>query len=210
MYLSRLQLNPSQAAARRDLADAYQMHRTLARVYAADADTAVPRFLWRLEPSRGPTFGTTVLVQAASTGHWHRVVEQADYLDPAATATDKVVDLERLVQAGRVCRFRLRANPAVKREGKRWGLHDESAQLAWLVRQGARCGFRLQGADVSQRTRVYAPRGKGGPPIVVDSVLFDGLLVATDAALLRQALLAGIGPAKSLGMGMLSLAPASA
>ena len=50
MYLSRLTLDPRQPQARRDLGDAYDMHRTLTRAFALDATTLPPRFLWRLDP----------------------------------------------------------------------------------------------------------------------------------------------------------------
>ena len=52
MYLSKLTLDPRHLGARRDLADAYEMHRTLARAFAPDESSAPARFLWRLEPPR--------------------------------------------------------------------------------------------------------------------------------------------------------------
>lgn len=206
MYLTQLLLNPAHAEARRDLADAYQMHRTLSRAYATSADTPVPRFLWRLERERIPGTGNTLLLQAGQPGNWQNLGEAPGYL--VTPATDKLVALDRLVIAGQRCRFRLRANPAVKREGKRWGLHDEASQLAWLHRQGERLGFTVQGADVSQRERVQVPQLRNAMRITVDSVLFDGLMTVVDSDLLRPALLTGVGPAKALGLGMLSLAPA--
>ena len=206
MYLTQLLLNPAHVEARRDLADAYQMHRTLSRAFATSPDAPVPRFLWRLECARLPGAGNTVLLQAGQPGQWHNLGAAPGYL--LASPTDKQVALDRLVITGQRCRFRLRANPAVKREGKRWGLHDETTQLAWLQRQGERLGFTVQGADVSQRERVQVPQQRKAMRITVDSVLFDGLLTVGDADLLRQAMLAGIGPAKALGLGMLSLAPA--
>lgn len=42
MYLSRLQLNPAHPQARRDLASAYELHRSLARAFAPDAATPPP------------------------------------------------------------------------------------------------------------------------------------------------------------------------
>jgi len=41
MYLSKLLIDPRNAQAQRDLADRYEMHRTLVRVYAKD-DTSMP------------------------------------------------------------------------------------------------------------------------------------------------------------------------
>lgn len=206
MYLTQLLLNPAHAEARRDLADAYQMHRTLSRAFATSADAPVPRFLWRVERERAAGAGNIVLLQADRAGDWHNLGEAAGYLLEAAR--EKQVDVDRVVTQGQRCRFRLRANPSVKRDGKRWGLHDEVAQLAWLQRQGERLGFAVQGADVSQRERMQVSQPRSQQRITVDSVQFDGLLSVVDAALLRPVLLSGIGPAKALGLGMLSLAPA--
>lgn len=205
MYLSQLKLNPAQPDARRDLGDAYQMHRTLMRAFTLDPTNPAPRFLWRLERERSPNAGNTLLVQADVPARWIVLMDLPGYLlaDPA----EKPVDLDRLVTKGCRCRFRLRANPAVKRNGKRWGLHHESEQLAWLQRQGARLGFELAGADVSQRDRLHVPQSRNGLHITVDSVQFDGQLRVTDAAVLCRALPAGVGPGKALGLGLLSLAP---
>ena len=205
MYLSQLKLNPTHPAARRDLGDAYQMHRTLSRAFATGPDGLVPRFLWRLERESAPGASNSVLVQADGPGHWSELADLPGYL--LGSATDKLVDLERLITDSRSLRFRLRANPAVKREGKRWGLHNEAEQLAWLSRQGTRLGFELQGADVSQRERVRVPQSRSGMHITVDCVQFDGQLGVTNAPALRQGLLTGVGPAKALGLGLLSLAP---
>lgn len=207
MYLSRLTLNPSSVDARRDLGDAYQLHRTLSRVYAAAPDGPVARFVWRLDPDQRSPAGHTLLVQSAQAGRWQPLAERADYLLDTPQ-TDKVVDLDSLVNAGQPYHFRLRANPAVKRDGKRWGLHDAPAQLDWLGRQGRRVGFELLGADVSQRQRLRASHGEAGGRITIDTVLFDGVLRCVDAQALRHCLCAGIGPGKALGLGMLSLAPA--
>jgi CRISPR system Cascade subunit CasE len=205
MYLSQLKLNPTQPEARRDLGDAYQMHRTLARAFATDAASAIPRFLWRLERERSPGAGNKVLVQAATGARWAALEALPGYL--VAGVAEKVVDLDRLIVEGNILRFRLRANPAVKRDGKRWGLHGEQEQLAWLQRQGARVGFAVVGADVSQRERMRAAQGRSGMLITVDSVQFDGQFRVLDPVALRNAVCTGLGPGKAMGLGMLSLAP---
>lgn len=50
LTLSRLVLDPRDHAARRDIANPYAMHQTLARVFAEHPDAPPARFLWRLEP----------------------------------------------------------------------------------------------------------------------------------------------------------------
>lgn len=209
MYLSRLQLNPAHPQARRDLASAYELHRSLARAFAPDAEARPARFLWRREADHGGLAGTTVLVQAALLGNW-QALSASDLHGEGYCGSllgNKPVALERLIQSGHRCRFRLLANPTVTRGGKRYGLHDDDARQAWVRRQGERLGFEVVTAERSASTRIRAEQGSRDRTITLDAVLFDGILQVTDAAALRHAWSAGIGPGKALGLGMLSLAP---
>lgn len=205
MYLSRLRLNPLDPSARRDLASAYEMHRTLARVYSADANSTPARFLWRLERDGNALHDSTVLVQAAQPGRWGVLRAEDGYLEQLDA--DKPVPLDKLLNPGRHYRFRLLANPTVTRDGKRFGLHGEEALMAWLARQAQRGGFALHEAACSAHGRLSVTQGRAGQRITVDTALFDGRLEAVDLERLKQCLLCGIGPAKALGMGMLSIAP---
>lgn len=205
MFLSRLTLDPTHPHARRDLASAYEMHRSLARAFAPDTSTAPARFLWRLEPDRSGLPGSNVLVQAAQSGLWETLASQAGYL--LDLQANKPVAADRLVQPEQRCRFRLLANPTVTRAGKRYGLHDDDERLAWLQRQGRKHGFALLVAERAGRGRITAAQGARNRRITLDAVLFEGVLQPTDPHTLRQALVAGIGPGKALGLGMLSLAP---
>ncbi len=194
MHLTRLILNPENPHARRDLASAYNMHRTLARAFAPDEARPPARFLWRLE--EGPP---AVLVQSAAEGDWAALAAQPGYLARGLEA--KHVSRERLVEAGRRFAFRLLANPTVCRAGKRFPLIREEAQTAWLERQGAQHGFVVLSAAVTGRSRSVHKN------IVAARVRFDGVLQARDPGQLREALTAGIGPSKAFGCGLLSLAP---
>ena len=75
MYLTRLTLDPRSAQARRDLGDAYEMHRTLVRAFVDSPQSEPPRFLWRLEASKDSGANPTVLCNQRSlqTGRfWKR------------------------------------------------------------------------------------------------------------------------------------------
>ena len=204
MYLSRLRLNLSSATARRDLADPYELHRTLARVYAPDAATPPPRFLWRLEAGRRTEAAPTVLVQAEAPGRW-QILDALDGYTHAIDA-DKPVDLQRFVQTARRYRFRLLANATVTRDGKRLGLRADEALRAWIHRQGARHGFELLVLDCHAQPRMRVARRRGTQAVVIDPALFEGVLKATDAEALRTAVRAGLGHGKAFGLGLLSLA----
>jgi CRISPR system Cascade subunit CasE len=209
MYLSRLQLNPAHPRARRDLASAYELHRTLSRAFTLDATTPPSRFLWRREADRCGPPGTTVLVQAAQPGAWAALQDATEVGDGYFAALDgnKPVPLQTFVQEGRHYRFRLLANPTVTRAGKRYGLHDDESRHAWLLRQGQRHGFEVLAAERGASGRLKVPQGQRERSITLDAVLFEGVLRTTDAPALRSAWAVGIGPGKALGLGMLSLAP---
>lgn len=206
MYLSRLQLDPRSKQARADLANPYQLHATLCRAFA-EPDQKPPRFLWRLEGSKVPT----VLVQSAEAPDWGKVAQRfPGYF--AQKPELKPVPLEHL-QPGQVLRFRLRANPTVTRKDpqdpekrKRHGLKKVEEQLEWLSRQGSKGGFAVLGAMVAQSERVRMLKHTAGSPIVLQSVLYEGHLRITDLEAFKNTLTGGLGHAKALGFGLLSVA----
>lgn len=203
MYLTRLTLDPRSAQARRDLADAYDMHRTLVRAFVAGEQGTPTRFLWRLEPGANPWASPTVLVQSSESGNWDALQALPGYLQRPAES--KGLDLSELVQPQQQYRFRLLANPTVSRAGKRYGLPGEAEQLAWLQRQGERHGFDVKSALVSASDVLDSQR-KDSASIMVQRACFEGLLQVSRADDLRLALVNGIGPAKAFGCGLLSMA----
>lgn len=203
MHLTQLRLDPHNAQARRDLADPYDMHRTLVRAFVQDDQDVAPRFLWRLEPGQAWA-EPVVLVQSAQVPDWSFLQGLDGYLRPdEGGMASKTFDLPVLLQQPEL-RFRLAANPTVTRAGKRLGLIGEDAQLAWLQRQGQRLGFELATALVSSSDMVHGR--KGSTRISLRRVLFEGVLRVTEPSTLAQAVAQGIGHGKALGCGLLSLA----
>jgi CRISPR system Cascade subunit CasE len=205
MYLSRLTLDPRHPQARRDLSSRYEMHRTLARAFAPDAQTQPVRFLWRLEPSLSFAPTAVLLVQSEALADWSVMDALPGYAQEIRA--NKAVDLERLIQPDGRYRFRLYANPTVTRQGKRFGLFKESDQLAWLERQAENGGFALGACLVSGSERIEARQGKGGGRIIVQTAMFEGILTALETASLALAVRTGLGHGKAWGLGLLSLAP---
>ncbi len=201
MYLTRLTLDPRSAQARRDLGDAYEMHRTLSRVFA-DEQAPASRFLWRLEASGNAWSTPTLLVQAASEGNWSVLQALPGYL--LGEPQSKSLALRQWLESDISYRFRLFANPTVTRQGKRYGLVGEEQQLAWLARQGERHGFVVEAALVTF-SEVLGSR-KRQTRISVLRAAFEGRLRISRPDAFGQALVAGIGPAKAFGCGLLSLA----
>lgn len=225
MYLSRLILNPTDRRVRRDQANFYELHRTLMRGFPPELP-ADERVLFRLDEDGGGR--PLLLVQSRTAPDWGGLpagyLSAADPFEPLPNPAVKCVQLA--FHPGQALRFRLRANPTVKksggpgRQGQRVALAGEEAHLAWLARKGEDGGFRpLAGVNVADLGRVFGGGRKraGGddtanaaagsrPAVELHVVQFDGLLAVTDPARFGQTLLAGIGSAKGFGCGLLSLA----
>ncbi|MYX27551.1 type I-E CRISPR-associated protein Cas6/Cse3/CasE [Streptomyces sp. SID8381] len=113
------------------------------------------------------------------------------------------------------------------RRSFRLGHRTAAAQLNWFLTRTARWGFDIPTApsldgthdtdnqpprDIRIITRQRRSFGKGPltpkeAHVVMHAVTFEGRLRITDPALLTERLLAGIGPTKAYGCGLLTLAP---
>jgi CRISPR system Cascade subunit CasE len=221
VFLHSVRLDPRCREARRDLADAYQMHATLSRAFHVANEKCPPgKFLWRLEASRSGEQTPQLLIQGTTVADWNRV-GLAGWLVRADPPLDLRARL-RLdsLHVGQEFRFRLRANPSVTRAGKRLGLLHREEQEQWLLRKANLHGFAVPlraGADVvrdsspadvhiSQEQMIMA-RKHDGSSIRLYSVLYDGLLRVTDVDRFTGTLQVGIGHGKAFGLGLLSVAP---
>jgi CRISPR system Cascade subunit CasE len=216
LLLTRLTLNLSQREVRRDLGNAYDMHRTLARAFASAPDAAVQHFLWRLEASRGAE-APTLLVQSECEPQWGNL--PVGYL--LAQAKRSWIP-EAVFGKGKAVAFRVRANPTVNRmpepgpdqdppsgssrgRRKRIGLWTEAEQMEWMQRQAVRLGLSEVAAAVSNAERLRCRRK--GSVMTVAAAQFDGQAVITDPEALAAGVRAGIGHARMLGLGLVSVAP---
>jgi CRISPR system Cascade subunit CasE len=220
MYLSRLILNPRNRRVQKEIADPYQMHRSLMRAFPDDLEEGDERVLFRLDS--GPRTGVlTLLVQSLTMPDWSWLQElnARGYLLPGhllppdieQNPDTKAFDLHLV--PGQVLAFRLRANPTVKRkfdsgDHKRVGLYREEEQMAWLQRKGEQGGFHLLSARASNETVIKGAirRDEVKHKLHLLAVQFEGLLQVTDPARLQQTVQQGIGSGKGLGFGLLSLA----
>ncbi|KHG64331.1 CRISPR-associated protein Cse3 [Thermus sp. 2.9] len=210
MWISKLVLDPRSKAARRDLANPYEMHRTLSRAVSQALQAGRERLLWRLEPTRTHE-RPVVLVQTLTEPDWSVLEEGYAEIFPPKPFSP-------VFRPGQSLRFRLRANPSkrVAGSGKRVALKTYGEKVAWLQRRLAEGGFRLvEGEEgfsvrILQDTFLEVPRRKGRGErgkMQIQAVLFEGRLEVVDPEQARGTLERGIGPGKALGLGLLSLAP---
>ncbi len=224
MYLSQLILNPRSKQIRSEVANPYEMHRTVMHAFARHAEKG-DRVLFRLEihPRTGML---TLLIQSLLEPDWAFLdVPEKSYLlpltecPPGVEANPALKVFELGLNPGQNLIFRLKANPTVKKTvqtaGKedrktRHGLRREEEQLKWLKYKLEACGARLVSARTCNETKIKGERRQpdGHQELTFLSVQFDGVLEVKDPAILNTALQAGIGSGKGLGFGLLSLAPA--
>lgn len=116
-----------------------------------------------------------------------------------------------------------------RRRSYRLGHRTATEQLRWFLDRTSRWGFQVPPARtdppapglahdhaedepanevrITARDRKSFNKNGGGMPVVLHTVMYEGHLQVTDAQLLTQHLLGGIGPAKAYGCGLLTLAP---
>ena len=216
LLLCQLSLSLQHRDVRRDLGNAYDLHRTLARAFVDGPEAAVKPFLWRLEAGR-PMESPRVLVQASSEPDWDQL--PAGYL---SELEERTWSPETVFQTGRAVRLRVIANPTVNRvppprdgeephggpargQRKRFGLWREDEQLEWLQRQSLRLGLADLHAVVSRSERWRCRRGGGAVTVAVAQ--YDGQAVIADPFALAAGIRSGIGHARMLGLGLISVAP---
>lgn len=210
MFLSKIHLDLRCKEVRRDVADPYEMHSTLCRAFSSTEQKCLPgTFLWRLEPETSTLGMPIVIVQSKTIPDWSKIPFTAWFHERPFAPLDinekLQLDPDKVV-AGIHFRFRLRANPSVCRNRKRFGLYKPEEQDEWLVRQGNSNGFI---PIVSNRSKEIMLMGnkRSGAIIRTFSVLYDGVLKVNDSSKFIKAVLNGIGHGKSMGLGLFSVIP---
>ncbi|MEM9773183.1 MAG: type I-E CRISPR-associated protein Cas6/Cse3/CasE [Chloroflexota bacterium] len=227
-YLSKLILNPLSAQVRSEMRNPYQLHRTLTtRVFDSSRNNA--KALHRVDSDYRT--GKIILLLQSQTAPNLVTLEQADngrYLN--VLPQSKQINITP--QRDQIYRFRLVANPSVKRDGKRHsydkrdkpnGKTKDERYFHWIKTKGEGCteigrpsnGFKVLQVDFRDRgaktdkifAQAKADRPERNHKLKFQAVQYDGILQVTDPTLFSQALINGIGPSKAFGCGLLSLAP---
>lgn len=226
MYLSRLILNPRSRQVRNELADLYEMHRTVSRAFPNGefgkerSEENATNILFRVD-LHPRTRIPTLLVQSRQKPDWSFLLaERKDYLFgenelPLDVENPAIKEMNLQLHDGQVLAFRLRANPTVKKDregkkqGRRVGLFHEEDQRKWLVRKLESAGAILVSVNIVNeqftRGKLFIEKERASRLNFL-SVQFDGVLQVKDKDKLTSGIFTGFGSAKGLGFGLLSLA----
>lgn len=202
MYVTRLFLNPRSQRVYRDTKDVVQLHRAVMSLFPDDVGSS-PRHtlgvLHRLDVGRT----ACLTVQSTVSPDFNSLPDK--YFDPEhpKPVIEDVSKGRELLRPGDLCLFRLAGNTTKKVDGKRVALRSEPDLMAWLERNANGSGFRVKNVrytGLSVQTGAHANKS-----VILTGTRFDGLLEVVDSDLFRNALRAGIGPAKAFGYGLLSI-----
>lgn len=204
MYLSRLTLDLRDRKVQRTLQDPYRLHQALLLAFSPDVRGGGGRVLFRVEPHEDDGL-VRVLVQSHARPEWASAT-LCERLPLARVDAPKELTLS--LGAGQTLRFRLRANPTRRADGKRLPVLGEEQQVAWLRRKLDAAGFELVAARHHDEGMLRGSRRKGedAQQLTFLSVLYEGMASVVDPARATAAVEAGIGSAKAFGFGLLSLA----
>ncbi|PIJ49777.1 type I-E CRISPR-associated protein Cas6/Cse3/CasE [Erwinia sp. OLTSP20] len=186
--------------------DPYQLHRALWQLFP-DRPTAQRDFLFRVEEGGNSQQGIPVLLQSVSSPQQSQA---------AIVLASKSINYA--LPPGALLNFRLRANPVktikdsqgrTNRHGQikscRVPLVTEEECLAWLARKLASAACLRSARIIREPALRFDKKGVGGK---IQPLCFEGELVVEQPANLHDLISQGIGPGKSMGCGLLSLARA--
>lgn len=213
---TRIMVDPHNRHARWAMTSLERQHAIIARSLDPD-HIGVGRSLWRLDKGRNGTPSRLYLVSDAVPDI--RVLHDELGVRPHDVASCAYEPFLDRLCIGQEWGFRLRANPTRSlasteygRRGRRVGIFRIDEQLQWLERKSRECGFhmpinRLELPEVVVRDSQTVDFIRQGSTVTLTSAVYDGVLAVDDPALLRVALLDGIGRAKGYGFGLLTLVP---
>lgn len=222
MMLSRLILNPLDREVRRMTADVEELHRGVLRGFEAveQADARAHHgVLHRLETDER-TGALVLLVQSRSVPDWDRWPREWLAKMSEAVATRSIDEELARLEPGTKCGFLLVANATrrvmtksgpdgARNNGKRVPVRGQEGAEDWLLRKAKECGFELvREGDrilVDVRPELQREGRRRGGRLTFDGVRYEGFLRVVDADVLRESVVAGIGPAKAYGFGLLSV-----
>jgi len=203
LTLTSIQLNLAHPEVQRDLADCHNMHRRTMRLFQHVNNTRdTNEVLYVID-----RIGTQWQLEIQALAYADVTSLPAGYaLPPIRQRDDLDAQIEQL-QPGGVYRFRLTANVTKKsiHIARRVSLTERADQIEWLVRKAETAGFTVHQSDLSITPEPMIMGTHPNGTLRYDAVRFAGTLTVTDAVLVGQTMVSGIGAAKSYGCGLLRI-----
>jgi len=208
MYLSKFLLDPANRQVQAEIANRYELHRTLTAQFPQNSRKAIG-LLYRIELPEGQTYQPiSLLVQTQIEPDWQAIAGTGLLIEQPMVKT-----FEPVFKNGGNFFFRLLGNPTIRRKqpdgkSKRVGLYTDDEQMDWINRKAVMGGFEIQGIKITDLGMVESIKRKNNHThnIKHQAVQFEGLLTVKDSRRFSKAFLSGIGSAKAFGFGLLSLA----
>lgn len=206
MYLSRIELDTRRRNTMvKLLASPHVVHAVVENCFTRPAGVAKTRSLWRIDDLAGKKY---LLVLSEEKPDFSHMI--GEYCREDAKGESRSYDkLLQSVQEGSTYSFKLVANPVKEMNNKKVGIYDSAELVSWLVRKAEANGFKVDvnTLRVSPVAKVEFGRHQGEPKVVINKVMYEGLLEVTDVDRFIGALTQGIGRAKAYGCGLLTIIP---
>lgn len=207
MYLSKLMFDPHKRQVRNELANRYELHRTLCSQFKLTTMVDIG-LLYRIEVGNPNVVEPIqMLVQTQVEPNWESLFERGLLLEPAAVKL-----FEPVFMKGDTYYFRLLANPTVRRKegdyaGKRVALLREEEQAAWLTRKAKSGGFELLQLDFSEQGKIISRKFIEGKEtsLTHQAMLYSGVLTVNESETFLDTYKKGIGSGKAFGFGLISI-----
>lgn len=210
MIYARLLLNARSRQVLRDIANPYELHRSLMSAFPDGSTREKVSMLYRLEGDLAHSNGVLpVLVQSAVPADWTSLTQRSQYL-LQIPVEQKQVELPSTLQG--TFRFKLCANPTLRKSDSRKRVPLQSPQhlIEWMQKKGSQHGFSVDVAELIIRKvppiEMFKTENSKRMRIQIQPVEFSGWLTVTEPQAFLSAWQNGIGPAKAFGCGLLSIA----
>jgi len=207
LWLSQVDFDPRHRRTRLALTDAHALYRIVLDAFPGVTSRQQAGVVYLYAPA---TAGQPprLLVQSTAKPDWSFL---PTYRGQSTAQVKDISPFWDQVVTGARYRFRLTASPSRavgghggnRIRGSRTVIRDPTEQIDWLTRV-------LHGAAELTHVQVTAPATmtgrRGDRTLTLTSVTFTGALAVTNPGRLRQQTIAGIGPGKAYGNGLLAMA----
>jgi len=208
MFISQLLLDPASRQVQAEIANRYELHRTLTAQFPAERRMDIG-LLYRIELPESQVYQPIrLLIQTQIEPDW-REIDRSGFVIETPQIKEFVTDFK----VGEHYYFRLLANPSVRRahpdgKSKRVGLYKLEEQEDWISRKGDQGGFSVEVLEIRNLGMIESIKRKDQRIYQIQhlGVQFDGVLKVSHEETFSNTLIQGLGSAKAFGFGLLSLA----